>query len=77
MSFNWAYCAASCSVRAEHRAASVGELRMKDLLYAANTTSSGSRTTHEHTSRAESACERQLQHYRRRTQLSFKLLNVI
>lgn len=46
---------------------------MKDLLYAANTTSSGSRTTHEHTSRAESACERQLQRYKRRTQLSFKL----
>lgn len=34
-------------MRAEHRAASVGELAMKDLLYAADPTSSGSERMHE------------------------------
>lgn len=47
MSFNWGYCTASCNASAEHRAASVGALGKKDLLYAANTTSSGSEGMHE------------------------------
>lgn len=66
---NWVYCAASCSVNANIELLLLEELGKKDLLYAAETTSSGSEGTCEHVTAADAGFG-----VRRRIQIGLNIL---